>query len=248
MNETAQAAAADFARRMVSFWQQELGIDLIGVYLLGSLAHGGFSARYSDVDVGLITESGVRQPVLDRTRAEAVALSAEWGPKLSVFWADRAFSVGRFPPLDRLDYLDHAVALTERERVQPPRPALDEVRRYLADAPFGGWADQARRFASAASLEPRDRKPYLRALLYPARLCFSFIAGRMGSNDEAVEFLTRSTPAGLDVGLIARALEIRQANADPDPLFSERHVLPGQVAACAALIGSPDRPPQRERP
>jgi predicted nucleotidyltransferase len=247
MNEAAQGAAADFARRMVPFWQQALGADLIGVYLLGSLAHGGFSARYSDVDMAVVTESGIPQPVLDRTRAEAVALSAEWGPKLSVFWADRAFGTGRFPPLDRLDYLDHAVAVTERERVKPARPTLDEVRRYLAGAPFSGWAEEARRFAAAGSLDPKDRKPYLRALLYPARFCFSFVAGRMGSNGEAVVFLAKSAPAGLDVGLIARALEIRQTNADPDSLFSERHLLPAQVAACAALIGTTDRPSQGGR-
>lgn len=248
MSQPAQAAAADFARRMVPFWQQALGPELIGIYLLGSLAHGGFSARYSDVDIGVVTETGVPKPVLDRARSEAVALSAEWGPKLSVFWTDRAFGIGRFPPLDRLDYLDHAVALTERERVVPPRPALADVQAYLAGAPFTGWAEQARRFAAAGSLEPNDRKSYLRALLYPARLCFSFMTGRMGSNDEAVDFLVRSPPPGLDMRLLAAALQCREANTDPDPLFSERYVLPAQVAACAALIGATDQPSQGERP
>ena len=230
------SAALDFARRMARFWQDALGADLIGVYLIGSLAHGGFSARYSDVDMAVIAEHGLPQRLLDNTKAEAVALSPEWGPKLSVFWSDRAFGVGRFPPLDRLDYLDHAVALTERERVKPPRPSLDEVRGYLGGAPFAGWVEQARQFAAKTTLDPKDRKPYLRTLLYPARFCFSWNAGRMGSNDEAVQFLVAAPPPGLDVDLIARALQCRQTDADPDPLFAERTELPAMVEACAAMV------------
>ena len=230
------AAARDFASRTVPVWQTMLGPELIGIYLIGSLAHGGFSDRYSDVDVALITEQGLSPDQLERGKAEAAALSGDWGPKLSVFWADRNFSLGRFPPLDRVDYLDHAVPLFEDEYVRPPRPALREVQEYLRGAPFANWAEQARRFASAMSLEPKDRKPYLRTLLYPARLCFSFVTGRMGSNDEAVVFLADGAPAGLDLDLISRAQQCRQADADPDPLFAERMKLPAQVEACAMLI------------
>jgi hypothetical protein len=234
--QSAQQAAVDFARRLVPLWRETLGPELIGVYLLGSLAHGGFSARYSDVDMGVVTEAGLSPPTLDRVRNEGIALSPEWGTKLSVFWTDRRFGLGRFPPLDRIDYLDHAVPLMERERVRPARPALDEVRRYLGGAPFANWAEQARRFAAAEALDPKYRKSYLRTLLYPGRLCFSWTTGRMGSNDEAVAYLTQTHPAGLDVNLVARALQCRQADADPDPLFPARATLPGQVEACAALI------------
>jgi hypothetical protein len=62
--------------------------------------------------------------VLDLVRSEAAALSADWESKLSIFWTDRHFSLGRFPPLDRVDYLDYAVALLERQRVRPVRPAV----------------------------------------------------------------------------------------------------------------------------
>jgi hypothetical protein len=154
-----------------------------------------------------------------------------------VFWTDRHFSVGRFPPLDRIDYLDHAVVLMERERVRPARPALGEIRRYLGGAPFASWTDLVRRFATAGALEPKDRKAYLRTLLYPGRFCYSWMTGRMGSNDEAVAFLGTTPPAGLDVGLITRALQCRQADADPDPLFPARTTLPSQVDACATLAG-----------
>ena len=236
MQESARAAAVEFARRVVALWQAALGPELLGVYFIGSLAHGGFSARYSDVDMAVVTEAGLSRDTIERVRGEAAALSADWGPKLSVFWTDRHFGVGRFPPLDRIDYLDHAVVLTERERVRPAQPALDEIHRYLAGAPFANWSDAARRFASAEMLMPQDRKAYLRTLLYPGRFWYSWMTGRMASNDEAVAFLDKALPIGLDVSLIARALRCRQADADPDPLFSARTTLPSQVEACAALL------------
>src|SRR5262249_28117185 len=118
-DELAKAAATDFACRLVLHWQSMLRNQLLAGYLIGSLAHGGFSQRYSDIDVALVTAAGLSAEALDRVRSEAVALSAEWGPKVSVFWTDRHFSLGRFPPLDRIDYLDHAVVLMERECVRP---------------------------------------------------------------------------------------------------------------------------------
>jgi hypothetical protein len=233
---SAQAAAVDFARCIVPFWQAALGPELLGVYLIGSLAHGGFSRRYSDIDMALVTKAGLSPQTLDRVRSQAAAVSADWGAKLSVFWADRHFGVGRFPPLDRIDFIDHAVMLMERECVRPVRPALEEIQHYLAGAPFANWTEQARRFATAETLEPKDRKAYLRALLYPGRFCYSWMTGRTGSNDEAVAFLGRTRPAQLDVSLITRALQCRQADADPDSLFSARTTLPSQVDACAALV------------
>src|ERR1700733_2079547 len=122
-DQLAQAAAVDFGHRIVPSWQAALGSELLGVYLIGSLAHGGFSRRYSDIDMALVTEAGLSPQTLDRVRGEAVELSADCGPKLSVFWTDRHFCIGRFPPLDRIDYIDHAVALMERECVRPVRPA-----------------------------------------------------------------------------------------------------------------------------
>jgi hypothetical protein len=141
--------------------------------------------------------------------------------------------------LDRIDYLDHARALIEHRRVLPTRPSREEIRRYLADAPFANWRAAARRFATAEVLEPQDRKAFLRTLLYPARFCFSWMTGRMGSNDEAVAFLGEAYPGRFDVPLISRALECRQADADPDPLFPAHASLPSQVDACMALLSGP---------
>lgn len=235
-DQIARAAAVDFARRLVPIWQSRLGDGLLGLYLIGSLAHGGFSRRYSDVDIAAVTAAGLSQQTLDSLRAAALALSSEWGAKVSLFWADRDFAVGRFPPLDRIDYLDHAVVLHERERVQPPWPALDDVRLYLRGAPFTSWAERARRFATAAALDAADRKAFLRTLLYPARFCYSYLTGGVVSNDDAVAFLRERRLPGIDLASIDAALACRAAATDPDALFVIRNVLPSQVEACVALI------------
>ena len=92
-DEVARTAAIEFARRLVRLWQKALGTELLGAYLIGSLAHAGFSRRYSDVDIALVTTVGLSPQALDRMRSDTVALSADWGPKVSVFWADRYFSL-----------------------------------------------------------------------------------------------------------------------------------------------------------
>src|SRR5215470_11024676 len=67
-----------------------------------------------------------------------------------------------------------------------------------ASTPFVNWTEQARSFATAETLEPKDRKAFLRALLYPGRFCYSWMTGFMGSNDDAVAFLAKTRPARLD--------------------------------------------------
>lgn len=237
-DEVARDAAMAFARTLSPIWQAALGHELLGLYLIGSLAHGGFSRRYSDIDIAAVSEAGLKPEMLDSLRRQAIALSADWGPKVSVFWTDRQFAIGRFPPLDRLDYLDRPVVLAERERVTPARPVLQDIRDYLRGTPFTNWAARAKEFADAPALDAKDRKAYLRALLYPARFCFSYTTGRMTSNDDAVAYLRERTPPALDLDSIVQALQCRRTAADPDSLFYLRGRLHAQMGACAALLAA----------
>ncbi|MCZ6741125.1 MAG: hypothetical protein O7D27_03070 [Alphaproteobacteria bacterium] len=235
-DENARLAALEFARAMAAYWQAQLGAELLGFYLIGSLAHDGFNRRYSDIDVALVSDDGLTDAMIEDMGAHAAAIAPGLAPKLSLFWSDRGFTKGRFPPLDRIDYLEHAVALVEREPARPARPTLDEVRAYLEGRPLEVWAERAARFATLDRLEAADHKTYLRAHLYPARFVFSWMTGDIASNDTAVAYLSENAPGGLDVALIGRALSCRHQAADPDGLFGERNLLPGQVAACRRMI------------
>jgi predicted nucleotidyltransferase len=235
-NERAQTAALAFAHALASSYRTQLGERLLGVYLIGSLAHGGFSHCYSDIDMALVTEDGLDTAALTTLRALAAEKDAALSQKLSVFWADRHFTIGRLPPLDRADYVDHAIAISERERVRPARPTLDEIRVYLKGAPFSNWIENANRFAKADVLPPGDHKVFIRTLLYPARLVYSWTTGRMASNDEAVAFTCEHRPPGMNTDVLTQALAYRQAGADPDALFPARAVLPDQVQSCSRFI------------
>lgn len=229
--------AVDFARHVAELWDRALGQRLLGFYFIGSLAHGGFGARYSDIDLALIAEDPITSGELQSIQREAAAHSPALAAKLSLFWADRYFAAGRFPPLDRVDYLDHAVALVERERIRPVRPTLREIRAYLRAEPFRNWSQQVERLSALAELAAGDRKRYLRALLYPARLLYSFETGAVASNDGAVAFL-KNRAFALDLDLIGRALQLRNAGLDPDPIFSERAKLVSFRDVCEELIAT----------
>jgi predicted nucleotidyltransferase len=230
-----KVAALAFTRGVAASWSAQCGARVLGVYLIGSLAHGGFSLRYSDLDVALVMDE-VDTSAIDKMRRIASADSCELAAKLSLFWTDRRFASGRFPLLDRVDYLDHAVVLVERERVVPARPSLHEIRSYLCGTPFSDWAALARHFATLDVLTAEDSRRYLRTLLYPARFIFSWMTGGVASNDDAVAFLSVRAPARLDVALIARALACRRSGADPIQLFADRRGLLRQVEACEYLV------------
>jgi len=60
--------------RAVSAYRAALGSRLIAGYVLGSLAHGGFSPLVSDVDLGLILHGPLR--ATDRVTVHTVARPA----------------------------------------------------------------------------------------------------------------------------------------------------------------------------
>lgn len=237
MSESYEASARDFARGVAEYWAERLGPRLFGVYLIGSLAHGGFSARYSDIDMGLVAEGGVTPHEIEAMREHARARAPALAAKLSLFWTDRGFAIGRFPPLDRVDYLDHARPLIERARIAPPRPSAAELRAWLAGQPLDAWREQIARLTALPALDAGTHKLYIRALLYPARFVYSWRTARMASNDDAVAFLHANESDGLDLDLVDRALDCRRAGRDPDALFPERAKLAQQYAACRRLAG-----------
>jgi hypothetical protein len=117
----------------------------------------------------------------------------------------------------------------------PPRPSRGEVRAYLRGQPLTAWRKQIARVMALPALDATTCRFYIRALLYAARFIYSWHAGRMASNDEAVAFLHEQRHDGLDLDLIDRALACRRAERDPDALFAERDKLAGQLAFCSKL-------------
>jgi hypothetical protein len=155
--------------------------------------------------------------------------------RLSLFWTDIEFTGGRFPLLDRVDYLDHGLALLQHRPAAPERPTLQAIRKHLCTAPLRNWVLNATRLGHLRALGDEDHKAYLRALLYPARFICTWETGLVVSNDEAVTYVQKHDRLGSDTDLVMRALVCRARGTDLSELFSERYKLKRLLQICVGV-------------
>jgi predicted nucleotidyltransferase len=209
----------DFIDGVAEHFKFKLGSAVVEVYKLGSLAHGGFSDIYSDVDLGVLLSC--REPPAEMTEviAGAKALDPNYGKKLSIFWGNPDCDWGRLPNLDRLDLLDHGVPLLHGVKATFLRPTKRQIRDELLRSIERSWKPRLPELNNLRQLAPENRKPYIRAILYAARLIYSWDNLAMASNDRAVEYLHQVQPTGLDLKPIDMALACRQAKCTADDVF-----------------------------
>ena len=225
-----------FVKNVADYFQAKLGSALVDAYKLGSLAHGGFSNIYSDIDVGLLLNCSEPPAKMAEIIAEAKTLDVEYGKKLSVFWGDPEFAWGRLPNLDRLDLLDHGVPLLNGHKPQFRRPSKQEIREELLHSIEKSWKPRLPELNSLTELAPANRKPYIRAILYAARLIYSWDNFAMDSNDRAVEYLHQVQPQGLDLKPIDMALACRQEKCTAEDVFGLRTDLNRQCESSVSYI------------
>jgi hypothetical protein len=242
--------------RAVSAYRAALGPRLIGGYALGSLAHGGFSALVSDVDLGLILHDPVT--VKDGATIRAVARSVRAGgsvldQRLSVFWGTPATlggqrRGGRFPPLDRLDLLEYGRLLAGQDlRSAAARP--DHAELLVAGAEFalgylGGAATLPDRLRSWARLRRQDdtvlneiRTPsrlvsrgprrLTKIVLFPVRFLFTAETGQVGTNARAAaHYLASARPPAAALVTAALAWRLEPPAADEATALLSRELIP----------------------
>ena len=130
---------SNFVSRVAEHFKARLSGSLVEAYKLGSLAHGGFSNIYSDIDVGLVLNCSEPPTEMSELIANGKSLDAEYGKKLSVFWANPEFTWGRLPVIDRLDLLDHGVPLLRGIKPSFRRPGKDEIHREQCESIERSW-------------------------------------------------------------------------------------------------------------
>jgi hypothetical protein len=225
-----------FVKKVAEFFKAQFGPSLVDAYKLGSLAHGGFSNIYSDIDVGLLLNCPEAPAPMAELVADAKTLDAEYGKKLSIFWGNPEFIWGRLPHLDRLDLLDHGVPLLNSHRPQFRRPTKQEIRDELLRSIERSWKPRLPELNSLTELTPGKRKPYIRAILYAARLIYSWDNLAMDSNDRAVEYLHQVQPPGLDLNPIDLALACRQEKCTAEDVFALHTDLNRQCESAVSYI------------
>ena len=228
----------DFVERVAEHFKSRLGSSLVEAYKLGSLAHGGFSDSYSDIDVGLLLNCTEVPTAMPAFIAEAKTLDADHGKKLSVFWGNPEFNWGRLPVIDRLDLLDHGVSLLSGIKPAFRRPSEDEIHHEQLQSIERSWKSRLPELGRLRSLEPKDRKPYIRAILSAARLIYTWDKLAVGSNDRAVEYLHQVQPPGLDLEPIDMALACRNDKCTAEDVFALHIDLISQCESAVRYISA----------
>jgi hypothetical protein len=252
--EPAERVIADAA----DAYRRALGERLLAAYALGSLAHGGFSPLVSDIDVGLVLADPLREG--DAAAVGRVAAAVRMGgsalhERLSVFWGTPSTlggreAGGRFPPLDRLDLIEHGRLLAGADcRAAVARPQGTDL--LTAGAEFA-LATLAPRAALDGILRPaallgQGVRAVTKLVLFPARFIYSAETGEVGTNGAAAaHYAASGCPPGAE--LVAEALAWRAAPPEHAPalLLLQRdlgplylHYLDDHTARLAAA-GRPD--------
>jgi hypothetical protein len=230
-----------YVLRVADFFNTRLGAPLVEVYKLGSLAHGGFSAVYSDIDVGLLLNCP--EPPVEMAEAIVTAknLDAKYGKKLSVFWGNPDCVWGRLPIIDRLDLLDHGVPLLRGHKPAFRQPTEPDIHRALHESFERSYKPRLPELSSLSRLEPHQRKPYIRTVLYPARLVYTWDNLAVDSNDRAVEYLCQVRPPGLELKPIELALACRQGKCTAEDVFGRSPDLDAQFEAAIRYLSGKSR-------
>ena len=195
--ERVLALAADLAQQL---WRNRL----LSAYAIGSLAHGGFSAHVSDVDLALVLE----HPLYDedavnvrRICDQLAASGTPLGERLSLFWGstatmDGSAAGGRFPPVDLLDLHRHGRLLAGSDlRSELNVPSLRDL--IVAGAEFAyrtlTGPEATACLADPARLARAPVRTLTKLTLYPVRFLYTARTGNVGINHEAVLHLVAST-------------------------------------------------------
>jgi hypothetical protein len=185
-----------------------LGRRLLGAYVVGSLAHGGFAPDVSDVDGVLIVD---RADADAAAAVRAIAVDGPLGARLSLFWGDWATFAApppqttRLPPIVRLDLLRFGRPLYgDPVPRAAPAPSTEDL--IAESAAFA--ADRLAAPVDPIALVAGGRRPLTKTILFPIRFLATACAGLAGSNAEAVAwYVADGRPAGaLAAELVAREL------------------------------------------
>jgi hypothetical protein len=225
-----------FIEGISEHFKSRLGTRLVEAYKLGSLAHGGFSEIYSDIDIGLLLNCADPPPEIPTLIAAAKALDTEYGKKLSVFWGNPDFGWGRLPVIDRIDLLDHGVPLLYGFKPSFRRPSKEEIHHEQLQSIERSWKSRLPELSRLKKLEVKDRKPYIRAVLYAARLIYTWDNLAVDSNDRAVEYLHEVRPTGVDLQPIDMALACRNGKCTAEDVFALNTDLNRQCNSAVSYI------------
>ena len=229
---------SNFIAQATEQLQDVFGDNLLSVVLLGSLAHGGFSERFSDIDIAVILKQAVINQTIDTAKQRISALEpSTLARRMSLFWTVPDFSWGRLRLVDQVDLHDNGQVLWGHSLTNlAPRPTLDAVRADMETLSLPYWAEKTAYFTTHLPVDEGQFKEYVRCLLYSARLILTWHTGKLGGNDEAVSYLEQLAPLGLSQDLVRDALSCRNGKLNDTELYRYQSLLAPQYLATLKLL------------
>jgi hypothetical protein len=236
-NESLDSFFSSFAQ----VWLDKFGAAVAGFYKIGSLAHGGFSPIYSDIDLAVFFKSRPNeanvQNVIDNLKERGSPIA----DKLSVFWSDSKFTFGRFPVPDQIDVIDNGIPFLSSGLTFSKHPHRNDLRAYLREHSIPYWRKKTDLFSK--SLPDRgspEEKELLRCVLYPARLIYTWETNKITSNDHAVNYLEKKKGLAVALEPLQMALAIRNVARPFSPSLFDSHLLRHQMESTLEYIGKDD--------
>jgi predicted nucleotidyltransferase len=167
----------------------------VSVYIMGSLARGGFSEIASDIDLGIILKGpldGAGEKIKDILSAAHKNFPSVKN-NISVFWGsieslNGVIEAGRYPPFDRLDLIDHALLLSGQDvRKMLARPTRKELE--IASSTFSlsylASHERIEEFHNCHCIADKGVVYTTKTILFPARFIYLEKTGEIAGNEQS---------------------------------------------------------------
>lgn len=212
------ATAEQVIAETVQAAQAVLGSEIEAIFVLGSLAHGGFAPLVSDVDVAIVVRATATGTAEQMARVQSLVVEKGSSPlseRLSVFWADwQTVRTGegahsRLGPVDRLDLLDSGRLLLGSDQREPSvRPSRQELVVMSADHILNKFTDAyLDGLRDTPALLAGGPRAITKAILFPVRFIYTLRTGRIGLNEDSARWYAAEGLPGSALAL--KALEWR---------------------------------------
>jgi predicted nucleotidyltransferase len=198
----------------------------IAVYVMGSLARGGFSELTSDIDIGILLTNELKADDVIRIesiRSETVQKYSSVKNSLSIFWGsiesiNGLVNGGRYPPFDRLDLIDHGLLLEGVDcRHKLRRPNKQELE--IASANFAldylAISERLNEFCNCELISAKGVVYVTKTILFPARFIYLEKTGQIAGNDASYQYYIDSFN-GKDADLVTQGYKWRHHSLPSD--------------------------------
>ena len=197
----------DRAIPLLEYVQQEIikifNSRVISIFKFGSLGNHGDFSLCSDVDVAIMLDKVLESDhdviaiLWDRLKQSKY----EYADRLSIFWSsynikDFTNGVGRFPALDRLDLLQHAILISgieHRKKLPEPKHSdlIIESANFISTFMLSSEKIKELREGQRDILA-KGARYFTKFVLFPVRLIFTLdFPGVIGSNKDAVSHFNK---------------------------------------------------------